>query len=50
MKRNLKTLTRANVWKMQRDYNVKFNELFGRFNAQGQPVTKRYPYNQLELE
>ena len=48
--KKFKDTTRANVWKMQRDYNVKFNELFGRFNAQGQPVTKRYPYNQLELE
>ena len=48
--KKFKDTTRENVWKMQRDYNVKFNELFGRFNAQGQPVTKRYPYNQLELE
>jgi len=35
---------------MQRDWNVKYNELSGRmYNGTMQVRTERYPYDQLEL-
>lgn len=49
--RFFKDTDRKKVWKMQRDYNVKYNELSGRmYNGTMRMRTERYPYDQLELE
>ena len=49
--RRFKDTDRKKVWEMQRDYNVKYNELSGRMPIGSTvPLTKRYPYDQLELE
>ncbi|MCR4918190.1 MAG: hypothetical protein K5928_00010 [Prevotella sp.] len=41
---------RKKVLKMQRDWNVKYNELWSRmYNGTMQVRTERYPYDQLEL-
>ena len=49
--RRFKDTDRENVWEMQRDYNVKYNELSGRVAREtGVLLTQRYPYDQLELE
>ena len=49
--RFFKDTDRKKVWKMQRDWNVKYNELSGRmYNGTMQVRTERYPYDQLELE
>ncbi|MBQ9636395.1 MAG: GLPGLI family protein [Prevotella sp.] len=49
--RFFKDTDRKKVWKMQRDYNIKYNELSGRmYNGTMQMRTERYPYDQLELE
>lgn len=50
-KRYFKETTRNKVWGMQRDYNIKYNELAGRIKGStGLPITTRYSYEQLELE
>ena len=49
--RFFKDSDRKKVLKMQRDWNVKYNELSGRmYNGTMQVRTERYPYDQLELE
>ena len=49
--RFFKDSDRKKVLKMQRDWNVKYNELSGRmYNGTMQMRTERYPYDQLELE
>ena len=49
--RRFKDTDRKKVWEMQRDYNVKYNELSGRVAREtGVLLTQRYPYDQLELE
>ena len=49
--RFFKDTDRKKVWKMQRDYNIKYNELSGRMYVGTMQVrTERYPYDQLELE
>ena len=49
--RFFKDTDRKKVWKMQRDYNIKYNELSGRmYVGTMQMRTERYPYDQLELE
>lgn len=49
--RFFKDTNRKKVWKMQHDYNVKYNELSGRmYHGTTQMRTERYPYDQLELE
>ena len=49
--RKFKNSERKKVLKMQRDWNVKYNELSGRmYNGTMQMRTERYPYDQLELE
>lgn len=49
--RFFKDTDRKKVWKMQRDYNIKYNELSGRMYAGTMRMrTERYPYDQLELE
>lgn len=46
-----KETTRKKVWEMQRDYNMKYSELAGIIDIRtGRMVTKRFPYDQLELE
>lgn len=45
-----KASTRQKVWKMQRDWNMKFNEMAGMLDFNFRPKTQRYPYDQLELE
>ncbi|MBP3213822.1 MAG: GLPGLI family protein [Bacteroidaceae bacterium] len=48
--RFFKDSDRKKVLKMQRDWNVKYNELSGRmYNGTMQVRTERYPYDQLEL-
>ena len=49
--RFFKDSDRKKVLKMQRDWNVKYNELSGRmYNGTMQVRTERYPFDQLELE
>ena len=49
--RFFKDSDRKKVLKMQRDWNVKYNELSGRmYNGTMQVRTERYPFEQLELE
>ena len=49
--RFFKDSDRKKVLKMQRDWNVKYNELSGRmYNNTMQVRTERYPFEQLELE
>ena len=48
--RFFKDTDRKKVWKAQREWNVKYNELSGRMTLDGRLLTKRYPYDQLELE
>lgn len=49
--RFFKDTNRKKVWKMQRDYNTKYNEMSGRmYIGTTQMPTKRYSYDQLELE
>ena len=48
--RYFKDTDRKKVWKAQRDYNVKYNELSGRMTLDGRPLSNRFPYEQLELE
>ena len=48
--RFFKDTNRKMVWKAQREWNVKYNELSGRMTLDGRMLTKRYPYDQLELE
>ena len=49
--RFFKDSDRKKVLKMQRDWNVKYNELSGRmYNGTMQVRTERYPYDPLELE
>ncbi len=45
-----KDTDRKKVWKAQREWNVKYNELSGRTTLDGRVLTKRFPYEQLELE
>ena len=45
-----KKSTREKVWKMQNEWNRRHNELAGVLDFNYQPKTKRYPYDQLELE
>ena len=48
--RFFKDSDRKKVLKMQRDWNVKYNELSGRmYNGTIQVRTERYPFDQLEL-
>lgn len=50
-KRFFKDTTRQKVWKMQREWNVKYAEMVGlMYVGSTTPYTKRYPYSQLELE
>ena len=49
--KRFKDTDRKKVWKMQYDFNVKYNELSGRMAIGSTvPLTKRVPYDQLELE
>ncbi len=48
--RFFKDTTRKKVWKAQREWNVKYNELSGRMTLDGRMLTNRFPYDQLELE
>lgn len=48
--RFFKDSNRNKVWKAQREWNVKYNELSGRTTLDGRPLTNRYKYDQLELE
>ena len=49
--RFFKDSDRKKVLKMQRDWNVKYNEMSGRmYDGTMQMRTERYPYDQLELE
>lgn len=49
--RFFKDTDRKKVWKMQRDYNIKYNELSGRMYVGTMRMrTERYLYDQLELE
>lgn len=48
--RFFKDTDRKKVWKAQRDYNVKYNELSGRMTLDGRPLYNRFQYEQLELE
>ena len=41
--------TRKKVLKMQREWNMKYNELSGRMDFNMRPKTQRYPYDPLEL-
>ena len=45
-----KKSTREKVWKMQGEWNRRFNELSGMLNFNFRPKTQRYPYDPLELE
>ena len=42
--------TREKVWKMQGEWNRRFNELSGMLDFNFRPKTQRYPYDPLELE
>ena len=42
--------TREKVWKMQGEWNRRFNELSGMLDFNFRPKTQCYPYDPLELE
>ena len=48
--RYYKKSTREKVWKMQGEWNRRFNELSGMRDFNFRPKTQRYPYDPLELE
>ena len=48
--RYYKKSTREKVWKMQGEWNRRFNELSGMLDFNFRPKTQRYPYDPLELE
>ena len=48
--RYYKKSTREKVWKMQGEWNRRFNELSGVLDFNFRPTTQRYPYDPLELE
>ena len=48
--RYYKKSTREKVWKMQGEWNRRFNELSGMLDFNFRPKTQRYPYEPLELE
>jgi GLPGLI family protein len=48
--RYYKKSTREKVWKMQGEWNRRFNELSGMLDFNFRPKTERYPYDPLELE
>ena len=48
--RYYKNSTREKVWKMQGEWNRRFNELSGMLDFNFRPKTQRYPYDPLELE
>ena len=48
--RYYKKSTREKVWKMQGEWNRRFNELSGMLDFNFRPKTQRYSYDPLELE